>query len=102
MKRYNEQEMGRVFARWKQSGKTKTAFCEDEGIIKSTFYYWVKKFQGPKPTVKKMGTAFTPLVLEQNISLNVKQPVFRINYISGVSIDFFNEVDAGYIKSLCH
>lgn len=101
MKRYNEQEMSRLYAKWQQSGKTKIAFCKDEGVIKSTFYYWLKKFQEPKPAVKKKEAAFSPLVLEQDNIINSKDPVLRINFSSGVSIDFFDTVDSGYIKSLC-
>jgi transposase-like protein len=101
MRRSKEQEMGRLYAKWQQSGKTKIAFCKDEGIIKSTFYYWVKKFQDPQPTVTKKRPAFTPLILEQNTLLNSKQPILRINYHTGVSIDFFDAVDADYIKGLC-
>jgi hypothetical protein len=61
----------------------------------------VKKFQDPQPTVTKKRPAFTPLILEQNTLLNSKQPILRINYHTGVSIDFFDAVDADYIKGLC-
>lgn len=101
MKIQKEQEMRALFVKWQQSGKTKIAFCKEEGLIKSTFSYWIKKFQEPKIGLKSKKTAFTPLVLEHTPSFNGQQPVLRINYSSGVSIDFFNPVDAGYIKSLC-
>lgn len=101
MKTQKEQEMRLLFVKWQQSGKTKIAFCKEEGLIKSTFYYWIKKFQEPKTVVKNKETGFTPLVLEHHSSLNDQQPVLRINYSSGVTIDFFKEVDARYIKNLC-
>lgn len=101
MKIQKEQEMRMLFVKWQQSGKTKIAFCQEEGLIKSTFYYWIKKFQEPELTVKKKKPAFTPLILAQNKILDGKQPVLRINYSSGVSIDFFEVDDAGLIKNLC-
>jgi hypothetical protein len=101
MKIQKEQEMRMLFIKWQQSGKTKIAFCKDEGIIKSTFYYWMKKFQEPELTLEKNKTSFTPLILEQSTLFNSKQPVLRINYSSGVSIDFFDAVDTRYLKELC-
>jgi|AntRauTorcE11897_2_1112592.scaffolds.fasta_scaffold10484_1 hypothetical protein len=101
MKIQKEQEMRILFEKWQQSGKTKIAFCKQEGLIKSTFYYWIKKFQEPRLSVNKKKPAFTPLILEQNTLFNSKQPVLRINYTSGVSIDFFGTVDTGYLKDLC-
>lgn len=101
MKKYNEQEMLKLYVKWEESGKTKVAFCKEEGIIKTTFYYWTKRFQGSKPG-KAMGkTGFTPLVLDQDISPTNLRPFFRINYSCGISIDFFDTADAGFIKSLC-
>jgi hypothetical protein len=61
----------------------------------------MKKFQEPELTLEKNKTSFTPLILEQNTLFNSKQPVLRINYTSGVSIDFFGTVDTGYLKDLC-
>ncbi len=101
MKTQKEQEMRMLFVKWQQSGETKIAFCKEEGLIKSTFYYWIKKFQEPETVVKNKKTTFKPLVLAPNIPGTCQQPVLRINYSSGVSIDFFDTVEAGYIKSLC-
>ena len=101
MKTPKEQEMIGLYAKWQQSGKTKKAFCQEEGVNKSTFYYWIKKCQAPAFTVKKKEPGFTPLVVAQNNSFNGQQPIVRINYNTGVSIDFFQAVDAGYIKNLC-
>jgi hypothetical protein len=101
MRRYKEQEMRRLHAKWQESGKTKVVFCKEEGIIKSTFYYWAKKLQGSRPGKTMMKTNFTPLVLDQNIPPTNPLPFFRINYGSGISIDFFGSVDAGFIKEPC-
>lgn len=101
MKRYNEQEMRRLYAKWQESGKAKVAFCKEEGIIKSTFYYWAKKLQIAKAEHTLENTGFSPLVLGQDIPLTTPRPFFRINYSSGISIDFFDSVDAGFIKELC-
>lgn len=101
MKRYSNTQMRQYYEEWQASGQSKSSFCTEKGIVNATFHYWIKKFQNPKSLSKNGKGGFSTVVLEQNTMLNSNQPVLRINYGSGVSIDFFGEVDARYIKSLC-
>jgi hypothetical protein len=34
-----------VVEAWQQSGLSKKSFCEEQGIIKSVFLYWVRKYR---------------------------------------------------------
>ena len=97
MKRYTEREIRGLYAKWLGSGKSKAAFCKEEGLVKSTFYSWVKRLQGQGPGQ----TGFAPLVLGQGLPPAEALPVLRVNYGSGVSVDFFGPLDAGFIKELC-
>lgn len=101
MKRYSSTKMRQYYEEWLASGQSKSSFCMGKGIVKTTFYYWVKKFQGTDTSTKEEKQGFKPLVLGQDIPTNNQDPVLRINYSSGVSIDFFDTMDADYIKRLC-
>ncbi len=59
----------RVIERQKESGLSVKAFCSNEGITPSTFYYWQRKIKN-KAEVNR----FIPLV--------VKSPVSNVNTIS--------------------
>jgi hypothetical protein len=53
----NESKILELVKRHKDTGLTITAFCSNEGIAKSTFYYWRKKLS--KEPVK----SFIPLLV---------------------------------------
>jgi hypothetical protein len=53
----NESKMMELIGRQKETGLTITAFCINEGIAKSTFFYWRKKLN--KAPVK----GFIPLLV---------------------------------------
>jgi transposase-like protein len=43
--RRTREEMFPIVESWQQSGLSKKAFCEAQGIIKSVFFYWCKKYR---------------------------------------------------------
>jgi hypothetical protein len=53
----NESKILELIKRQKETGLTVTAFCSNEGIHKSTFYYWRKKLN------KEPGKRFIPLMV---------------------------------------
>jgi hypothetical protein len=53
----NESKILELIKRQKDTGLTITAFCVNEGIAKSTFYYWRKKLR------KETGKGFIPLLV---------------------------------------
>ena len=56
----NESKILELVKRQKDTGLTITAFCSNEGIPKSSFYYWRKKFN------KEPGKRFIPLLVSSN------------------------------------
>jgi transposase-like protein len=96
MKKISNDEYYDLFNRWQVSGKNKASFAEEEGISRTTFYYWCRKFslKEPASTVQSSFSAITPELGFQ------REPVVRISYPSGVSIEFFGKVEIESIKKL--
>jgi hypothetical protein len=53
----NESKIRDLIKRYKETGLTMKAFCVNEGIPKSSFYYWRKKLN------KEPGKGFIPLLV---------------------------------------
>lgn len=96
MKKISNDEYYDLFIRWQVSGKSKAFFAEEEGISRTTFFYWCRKFslKEPASTVQSSFSAITPELGFQG------EPVARIIYPSGISIEFFGRVDIESIKKL--
>ena len=96
MKKVSNDEYYSLFCRWQASGISKASFAEGEGISRTTFYYWCRKFSPGQtsPTVQSSFSLVTPDVGFQ------KEPVVRIIYPSGVSIEFFGKVEIDSVKRL--
>jgi len=96
MKKISNGEYYDLFSRWQASGKSKAAFAEDEGISRTAFYYWCRKFslEEASPTFQSSFSVITPDLGFQ------REPVVRISYPSGVSIEFFGKVDSDTVKKL--
>ena len=96
MKKINNDEYFDLFIRWQASGKTKASFAEEEGISRTAFYYWCRKFsmEEPSNTVQSSFSVITPDLGFQ------REPVVRISYPSGASIEFFGKVEIESIKKL--
>lgn len=100
MERYSSKQMQQHYEEWQSSGLSKSAYCREKHIVKTTFYYWVKKFQSATPTDKSEKQGFKPLIIEEQALQG--QPVMRMNLNSGASLDFYSIPDVDFIKSLCN
>lgn len=96
MKKISSDEYCDLFSRWQASGKSKASFAEEEGISRTAFYYWCRKFspEDPSPMGQSSFSVITPDIGFQ------REPVVRISYPSGVSIEFFAKVEIESIKKL--
>ncbi|SDA97382.1 hypothetical protein SAMN03080617_04365 [Algoriphagus alkaliphilus] len=96
MKKISNDDYYSLFCRWQASGISKASFAEGEGISRTTFYYWCKKLSlgQSAPTDQSSFSLVTPDVGFQ------KEPVVRISYPSGVSIEFFGKVEIDSVKRL--
>jgi transposase-like protein len=99
MKRYNSKEMRQHYEEWRASGLSKSSYCREKDIVKTTFYYWVKKFQSAPLTSKPEKKGFKPLILERNKTEG--HPLMRVNLSNGASLDFYSMPDVDFVKSLC-
>jgi hypothetical protein len=95
MKKISNDEYYDLFVRWQASGKTKASFASEEGISRAVFYYWCKKFSIEEPS-----QADRPLfsMITSELSFQ-REPVVRISFPSGVSIEFFGKVEIESLKS---
>ena len=66
-------------------------YCLEQNIKPSTYYYWLKKLQGP--TDKNRGSFVRVQPIEQSSSI-------EISLVNGVKICFENLVPADYLKQL--
>lgn len=91
--------MRQHYEEWRASGLSKSSYCREKGIVKTTFYYWVKKFQSAPLTNKPVKQGFKPLILERNKTEG--HPLMRVNLSNGASLDFYSMPDVDFVKSLC-
>ncbi|MFC4875093.1 IS66 family insertion sequence element accessory protein TnpA, partial [Negadavirga shengliensis] len=96
MKKISNDEYYNLFCRWRASGISKASFAEGEGISRTVFYYWCRKFgmEQSSPTDQPSFSLITP-----DVGFH-KEPVVRISYPSGVSIEFFGKVEIDSVKKL--
>jgi transposase-like protein len=96
MRKISNDEYYDLFSRWQASGKSKASFAEDEGISRTAFYYWCRKFsqENSSPMGQSSFSVITP-----DIGFH-REPVVRISYPSGAIIEFFAKVEIESIKKL--
>jgi transposase-like protein len=74
-RRRSREEMFPVVEAWQQSGLSKKSFCEEQGIIKSVFLYWVRKYRDEhEPDGFVPLTSGGALSLMQNYSIEIHYP----------------------------
>ena len=101
MKRQDEKEMKMLYLEWMDSGKSRAGFATEKGILRTTFYYWVSKFC--KQEILPSGNrGFSLLALGDNPPAPSGRAVACIKYPSGVSVELYEGVTAGFIRELAH
>ena len=102
MKRQDETQMHSLYLQWIESGQSKTAFAKAQGIVPTTFYYWVKKFQDQQqhPAGSGNNGGFSLVSVQDNALAPHSHPVVRICYPSGVWVELYGSIDAAYLKAL--
>jgi len=86
----SRQEKERLIAQWKESGKTRKAFCLEYGINYGTFATW------PRECKAQTGSAFKEVKLEQAVHM----PFAQVNFPNGIRMDFFQPVSSEFLRSL--
>lgn len=115
-----------VYARYEASGLTANDFCMNEGITRSRFYYWQKRYlKMPKKEIEikkksadaykvKNNSGFIPVLLSgveavksyplsthtAKASPSVSGLYMEISYASGASVRLMGEKDMELVKTL--
>ena len=97
MKRQSEQEMKKMYREWLESGKSKSEFADSVGLVRTTFYYWAKKFSAVDEAPSS-GNGFQ--LLDTGSPIGRGRILAHIHYPSGVSVELFEGVSAEYLKAL--
>lgn len=77
-----------------ESGLTKKAFCEEQGISPQVYYYWQGKYRSEKPETEH---SFAPLKVSSAVAPAEK---IEIRYPNGVSISLERQADPALIRTL--
>jgi hypothetical protein len=112
--RFIEESFQKLLSRYKESGLSVVEFCSNEGIHKSTFYYWLKKSR----IKMKKPESFIPLVVKDhpqvpsrqkeklhgNINISAKnQPgdgFLELVYPNGILLRLRKDIDIRLLKEL--
>ncbi|KEO72227.1 IS66 family insertion sequence element accessory protein TnpA [Anditalea andensis] len=95
MKKISNEAYQNLFIRWQESGIRKAEFAIREDLSKNAFYYWCRKFEEGITSGGSRGFA----QIRTGSSFK-NDPVVRINYPSGVSIEFFGQIEPETVKRL--
>jgi transposase-like protein len=106
----NESKILELIKRQKETGLTISAFCNNEGIPKSTYYYWRKKLS------KEPGKRFIPLLVNaipstlsgpsKNVMPEQHEPhtssafPMEITYPNGTTLRLKHPLDLAGLRSL--
>ena len=59
--KYTKSIMYPVIEKWKGTGLSQTRFCEQEGIARKTFRYWLDKYNHEKKNEISLSRSFIPI-----------------------------------------
>ena len=91
-----EQEMFALIEEQQRANMKVGPFCAQHQIVRSRYYYWLKKYRSRQPT-QNSKSGFTLLKLESECA----NPLFcELVTPDGDRIRFFQPVGACYLKSL--
>ncbi len=92
-----KQAMYDLIARWRLSGQTQKAFCQQEQVSLHTFKYYVTR----KKTERQQ-TSASPKFVPVTVSSDKRPHLLKIIYPNGVSVDVANATDAHLLRTLIH
>jgi hypothetical protein len=104
-KRNTAQGMYGLMAAYEKSGKKQREFCREQGIKKSTFGYWLRKYRAcPAEAGSKETDALGFVEIEVNTpkkSLgDTGGVIIEIQYPQGHLVRFHELVPAAYLRSI--
>ena len=90
-----QSEKFNVIEAWRSSGLSQQSFCRTQGIAYSRFHYWYKKYRHVK---NGSGSPdFVPLQIKNSAS---PLPIVELVLADGRRLNFYQAVDAAFLRSL--
>lgn len=77
-RKYTEEEKELAISLWRESGLSRSKWCEQEGINRKTFTHWLKKEEQVKVS------SFVPMQIESKES---EVATFQISYPNGIVLN---------------
>ena len=80
---------------WKNSGQSQRDFCKTENLAYCVFHYWYRKYRGLEaPTTL---TSFVPVHIK---SVQSGSPVAELIFPDGRRVNFYQSVEASFLRAL--
>jgi len=111
---WNEKKFKEVYAYWQSCGLSIPAFCSNEGINESRFYYWKNKLQHSLPSAST--GEFIPITIDHpkersshlsvqrtlssSIPSGVQDCFCEITYPNGTRLKFNEQPGIEFLQSL--
>jgi hypothetical protein len=92
-KRRTKEEMFPIIEAWQSSGLTKQVFCDQQGMAKSVFFYWHKKYKAEQDP-----GGFLPMKIEDDSS----HTKIEIVYPNGIMLRFPGNTSSAIIRQYLH
>jgi hypothetical protein len=97
----SEEEKIALIIKWETSQQTINAFCKEQGIAHSLFYYWLKKYRNKPSSATAVNDFIDLKVLPEQHHFNQEHlPFAELVLAGGCRITLFKEVAASYIQSI--
>jgi transposase-like protein len=101
--RDHSKKMRRLYQDWLTGNMSKASFCRQHKIKYSTFHYWIKKLsKEDSPAVASFQeNGFSQISISEPIATSHSlQPSAVLTFPSGVRLELFAPLEAGFLKSL--
>jgi hypothetical protein len=99
MKRTEEKTISILLKEWQTCGESVTIFAKRKGIMRSTFYYWIRKHQ-MLPLKKGPTGGFQSIIVDEQDIPNTTHPTAVIHYPSGARLELHTPLKASFLRLL--
>jgi transposase-like protein len=94
IKRRNKTTMYRMIQQWKESGMSQSAFCTNEKLSESLFYYWHRKYKQ-----ENRQSNFLPIKM-QTENKPTESNIIEIHYPNQVRLVIQGNTPIDFIRQL--
>lgn len=99
---FTEEEKKNYCLKWANSGQSKAAFCQSQGITKSAFYAWCQKFNQANPSKEKN---FSPVTIKSTPTIDLDNIInleICLSNQTKIFIPMQKSSIVSFIQELCH